>query len=324
MRADSAMGVRVGNAAEKCGVHSQEYSPEMTIRNTIREGAARLQAGGIEDAALDARLLMLQTLDTDTAGLLFRQNDAIGAEQLRIYNRLLERRAGHEPLQYIAGFTEFMGLHFEVNESVLIPRQDTETLCERVLAETAGRSGLRLLDMCTGSGCIAIALAKLGAERFSYVCAADISERAVKTAVKNAALNQVNIDFYISDLFSGLPAVSDSKSCTKATEDAGAAFDIIVSNPPYIRTGDIEGLEPEVRAHEPVGALDGGEDGLVFYRRIAASAGHFLKPGGRLFLEIGYDEAEAVSEILSSVGYNDIRTEADPGGNDRVVYAVHP
>ena len=216
-----------------------------------------------------------------------------------------------------------MGLEFCVSPQVLIPRQDTETLVEQVLADlfpqkrTASDSGrLRLLDLCTGSGCIAISLGVLG--NFREITGADISREALKVAEKNrrhllpdCVLEEKKMAFRLieSDVFEGL---------------SGEIFDVIVSNPPYIPSGVIEGLEPEVRDHEPRIALDGDADGLKFYRKVAEESGRFLSPGGRLYLEIGYDQGEAVSRLLEAAGFIEVNVIKDIPGLDRVVAAKLP
>ena len=230
--------------------------------------------------------------------------EAYNSEKLRRSMQIaLRKRAEHVPLQYIVGETEFMGLKFKVNSSVLIPRQDTETLVEEALKVV--RPGMRVLDLCTGSGCIAISLAVKGG--FESVTATDLSKEALKVAERNARTHQVPIRFFQGDLFSALPQ-SEEKT-----------FDVITSNPPYIPTAVIATLEPEVREHEPMMALDGTEDGLKFYRQIAKEAGSWLKLGGSIYLEIGYDQGEAVSGLLKDAGFTNVRVVKDLPGKDRVV-----
>ncbi|MBQ2401319.1 MAG: peptide chain release factor N(5)-glutamine methyltransferase, partial [Lachnospiraceae bacterium] len=215
-----------------------------------------------------------------------------------------ERRKNREPLQHILGTQEFMGLEFYVNRHTLIPRQDTETLVELVLADHKEKD-IKLLDMCTGSGCIAISLAVHGG--YQYVEAADISTEALKVAEKNAEkLLQDPIRFRHSDLFGAFDPNADK-------------FDIIVSNPPYIPSDVIEELEPEVRDFEPRSALDGTEDGLFFYEKLAEECGRFLKENGSVYFEIGHDQGEAVENLLRTHGFKDTKTIKDLAGNDRVV-----
>ncbi len=232
-------------------------------------------------------------------------------EKLSAYENTLEKRASRIPLQQILGQQEFMGLTFFVNEHVLIPRQDTETLVELVLNEQKDKN-ISILDMCTGSGCIAVSLKKLG----GYACVegADISEEALKVAKRNSEEILENSDvnssrtgviFRRSDMFSAFPETE--------------RFNVIVSNPPYIPSAVIEKLEPEVRDHEPRGALDGTADGLCFYRILAEECAKHLTPGGHVYFEIGYDQGAAVKELLDIHGFKDTRVIQDLTGKDRVV-----
>ena len=232
-------------------------------------------------------------------------------EKLSAYENTLEKRASRIPLQQILGQQEFMGLTFFVNEHVLIPRQDTETLVELVLNEQKDKN-VSILDMCTGSGCIAVSLKKLG----GYACVegADISEEALKVAKRNSEEILENSDvnssrtgviFRRSDMFSAFPETE--------------RFNVIVSNPPYIPSAVIEELEPEVRDHEPRGALDGTADGLYFYRILAEECAKHLTPGGHVCFEIGYDQGAAVKELLDIHGFKDTRVIQDLTGKDRVV-----
>lgn len=210
---------------------------------------------------------------------------------------LIERRKAHEPLQYILGEWEFMGLTFKVNEDVLIPRQDTETLAEEAERLIVGRGFRSLLDICTGSGCIGISLAK---RTGIGVCLSDISERALEIAKINAALNGTDCKLVKSDLFSG----------TKG------GFDIITANPPYIRSAEFGSLQAEV-GYEPRLALDGGDDGLDFYRRIKDDFSEHLNENGVLLMEIGFDQAESVNKLFAGCG--NVRIIKDICGLDRVV-----
>ena len=254
------------------------------------------------------------------------EQDAKVQEQIRTYREMIEKRASRIPLQQILGSQEFMGLDFFVNEHVLIPRQDTETLVELVLQEQQGPEK-KLLDLCTGSGCIAISLAVKGGYR--SVTATDLSEEALKVAERNAKMHGFAVVshtetqdapeqaghpfiFRQGDLFTAMP------------QSEAGTFDIITSNPPYIPTAVIATLEPEVREHEPMMALDGTGDGLKFYRRIAKEAGAWLKPGGAVYLEIGYDQGKAVSELLSEAGFDKVRVVKDLPGKDRVVCGIWP
>lgn len=199
------------------------------------------------------------------------------------------------------GYKEFMKLKFEVNKSVLIPREDTEVLVQEILDVFKNKKNLKILDMCTGSGCIAISLAKY-LDSTCSIDAVDLSTDALEVAKRNATLNKVTVNFINSNLF----------------ENVISKYDVIVSNPPYIKKDDIKNLQAEVK-REPMMALDGGEDGLLFYREIALKAKGFLVDGGSLVFEIGFDEANEVSEILKENGYEDITVIKDFGGNDRVI-----
>jgi len=269
-------------------------------------------------------------------------------EKLSAYEHALKKRAARIPLQQIIGQQEFMGLSFFVNEHVLIPRQDTETLVELVLQEQKDKD-ISILDMCTGSGCIAVSLKKLGG--YAHVEGADISEESLKVAKRNSEeilenndvnndavssrteqiqnctnltnnqnkqdnseermvseaskLSQAGVTFRHSDMFSNFPETEQ--------------FDVIVSNPPYIPSAVIEELEPEVRDHEPRGALDGTADGLYFYRILAEECAKHLTPGGHVYFEIGYDQGMAVKELLDNHGFKDTRVIQDLAGKDRVV-----
>ncbi len=294
----------------------------VTLRALLQEGTERLRAAGIEEARLDARLLLQESFGVDAAHFLLQEREPLESwlpdpaerqEKLRLWQERLARREDREPLQQILGETEFYGLPFRVTKDVLCPRQDTETLVDKVLSEyeNVDKSRRSFLDLCTGSGCIGITLRKIAG--FGRGLCVDISAAALAVARENAARNLVadrNLVFQQSDLFSSVGEY--------LTEQGLAGFDIIVSNPPYIRSEEIEQLAPEVRDHEPRLALDGKEDGLYFYRKIIGEAAEYLLPGGALYLEIGYDQGEAVRELLTAAGFTDISVEKDLGGNDRV------
>ena len=333
----------------------------MTLQQLLDQGTEQLRSAGVPDAGLDARYLLLDTFGLGLASFLAdrgRNVDGLpgGVEKAQAYEALIARRAGRIPLQQLLGVQEFMGLEFFVNEHVLIPRQDTETLVELVL-EGRKQRDLDVLDVCTGSGCIAVSLARLGGYR--SVTALDVSAEALKVAEKNAAalLGEYDGDFRLvqSDMFAGLetketeaqpgqepgkaeilPGQEPGKAEILPEQAAGKAaasrdltrpsltpqFDILVSNPPYIPSQVIEGLEPEVRDHEPRLALDGSPDGLKFYRILASEGKRFLRPGGAVYFEIGWDQAQAVSALLEREGFTQIRTVKDMAGMDRVVGAV--
>lgn len=324
---------------------------DLTLREALRFGEQYLAQRGIADAAVDAWLLLEYVTGLTRAQYLACADEPLGvpavlpgehsaqhparaggsvsvsvvlsgehsvqhparagepaaqgsADSERLFQRyreLLEKRSSHIPLQHLTGEQEFMGLPFYVNEHVLIPRQDTETLAEEALKRL--RADMKVLDLCTGSGCIALSLAKLGPK--IRVDASDISREALAVAEKNARRLGVRVRLIHSDLFSGI----------------AGPYDMIVSNPPYIRTSVIEELSEEVRLHEPFQALDGREDGLYFYRRIIKEGKSRLSENGWLLLEIGYDQAEEVASLLAGGGFREIMTVRDLAGHDRVVTA---
>lgn len=266
-------------------------------------GKEKLQKAGITEAELDARLLLEFICHTDRNALYAHGDLEIEEEKMQDFLQLIEKRAVHIPLQHLTGEQNFMGLDFLVNEHVLIPRQDTEILVEEIMRDL--HDGIRILDMCTGSGCILLSLL-----HYSNDCSGvgvDVSEDALAVARQNAdRLAEKQAVFIQSDLF----------------EKVEGSFDLIVSNPPYIRSQEIAGLMPEVREHEPHLALDGKDDGLHFYREIIKGAMLQLKRGGQLFFEIGYDQGEAVQALLAANGYTEIAVVKDYAGLDRVVYGT--
>ena len=272
----------------------------MNYREAFETGKGTLAAAGIEEAELDARLLLEEICGTDRNTLLVHGDRNVTEEELAQYKEMLEKRSVHIPLQQIIGRQSFMGLDFYVDENVLIPRQDTELLVEEALKEL--HDGMRILDMCTGSGCILLSLLK-----YSNDCegiGADISEEALKVAERNRVqLGLENATFIRSDLF----------------EAVEGKFDLLVSNPPYICSDVIDTLMPEVREQEPRQALDGSADGLHFYRRILAECRTYLKPGGILLFEIGYDQGEAVKRLMEENGFLEVEVKKDYGRLDRVV-----
>ena len=279
----------------------------MTINELRSRGVRCLEDAGIDDAATDAALLMEYTLKTDRNHILAYGNDEVSDKQADDYDALIKRRAEHIPLQYITGHQEFMGLDFEVCEDVLIPRLDTECLVEEAMIEI--EDGMRVLDLCTGTGCIIISLARY--KNDLNAVGVDISVKAVEVAARNSESNGVEVCFLQGDLY-------------EALDDIGDRYDAIISNPPYIAGAVIDTLMEEVRDHEPLIALCGGEDGLDFYRRIIDGADSHLVPGGVILFEIGYDQGEAVSDMLREHGYSDVKVIKDLAGLDRVVKAHRP
>lgn len=252
----------------------------MTIREALRLAAARLEQAGVPDADVDAAYLLASVLKEDTLAMRINGHRELAAPQRAAFGALCDRRAAREPLQYILGETEFMGLTFHVEPGVLIPRADTEILVEKALAWM--KSGARVLDIGTGSGAIAVSLAKLG--RQAQVTAVDVSDRALEIARRNAERNGAAVEFVKSDCFSALK---------------GRKYDMIVSNPPYISADEMRGLMPEV-TREPELALFGGADGLDFYRRISREAPEYLNEGGCLLFEIGWLQKDAVSALVKA------------------------
>ncbi len=284
----------------------------MTFSELYRSGLGKLIGAGVEDASLDARLLLCDAFEIDTAAYLSRIREEVtdGAAAER-YLELIEERASRRPLQYIEGYTEFMGLRIKIDESALIPRQDTELLCELVLAENEKKE-LSVLDLCTGSGAIALSLYRYGG--YEKIVGTDISKEALELAEKNRRLLFPGSPYPV---FSYSDIYSDMRDIMREHEIV--LFDVIVSNPPYIRPEVIAELSPEVRDYEPYGALFGGIDGLEFYRRIIKDAPIHLKKGGGLYLEVGHDEGEAVSRMMTDRGLSSVQTVKDHSGCDRVV-----
>ena len=276
----------------------------MTFRELLTEGKNALTACKIEDAELDAWLLLEHISHMNRAAFFLRQQENASQEDICRYRDLIRQRGSHIPVQHLTGTQEFMGLEFKVNSQVLIPRQDTETLVEEALKVL--EPGMNVLDLCTGSGCIIVSLMKY--KEGLTGTASDISKQAILVAKENAKQNQVEVEFVSSDLF---------KSIT-------GTYDMIISNPPYIPTEVIGGLMPEVKNFEPMEALDGKEDGLYFYREIASEAGNFLNSNGYLYFEIGHDQGGKVAAIMESNGYRNVRVVKDLAGNDRVVMGNLP
>jgi len=262
-----------------------------------------LSAKGVENSRLEAEWLLCAATGLDRVGLYLHFEKPLNSDELTSFRAMVARRGRREPLQHILGSQEFHGLEFEVSSDVLIPRHDTETLVDGALARKP--DALTLLDIGTGSGCIAVALARLLPN--ATVTASDISPAALTVARRNAGRNEVTIEFLAGSLLEPV---------------AGRRFDLIVSNPPYIPTTDISQLEPEVRDFDPRNALDGGPDGLDFYRMLIPAALAHLNPLGWLLVEVGAGQAPAVAELFRSCsGYAPVETAHDPGGIERLVGA---
>lgn len=289
----------------------------MRILDALRTASERLEQGGIDDHLADAEIICYHVAQLERLTA-FLDNPEITPGTLRSIQRLTARRLKGEPVQYLVGAVEFWGLTIAVGSGVLIPRPETELLVEEAIrtvkkgdedlpsSEAAG-SPVAILDLCTGSGCIALALAK----RFPEACVTgtDISGRALTYAKKNAAANHIfNAVFRKGHLFEPLKKTG--------------RFDVITANPPYIRTGDLPGLQPEVREWEPENALDGGPDGLGFYREILLKAPDYLIPGGTIVFELGYDQAAEVKTLARAQGFNKIMITNDYAGIGRILSAA--
>lgn len=284
----------------------------MTYREAYVEGVRLLAERGIEEAKTDARLLLEYVCHTDYQALYTQGGRMLDEIQEQTYVTYLKKRMERIPVQYLTHNQSFMGIDFYVNQHVLIPRQDTEILVEEVMRYL--HDGMAVLDLCTGSGCILLSLL-----RYSNGCfgvGTDVSAEALAVAADNADTlgfrekkERGELFFLQGDLY-------------EALKPGLPAFDVIVSNPPYIRSGTIPTLMPEVKEHEPLLALDGGTDGLTFYRRIIDGAPAFARRESALFFEIGADQGDAVSGMMQKAGYRDVRVIKDYAGLDRVVYGV--
>ena len=298
----------------------------MKLRDILNDGKEILIKNKIDNAEYDATEILLKLLDMDMSRFLFecdddledKYNSSLIRDLIDEFDELIEARSKHYPLQYLIGETYFCGLKFEVDNSTLIPRQDTEVLVEKVIADNPDKNKF-VLDLCTGSGCIAISLANLG--NYKLVVGTDISKDALNVAAKNAEelINEDSIIdemsqriyFLQSDLFDNFDKINDQIGVN--------TFDIITANPPYIRTGDIDSLQDEIKNYEPLIALDGDKDGLKYYRNIAKDAKKYLNDDGKIYLEIGFDQAKDVKSIFEKNGYTHIETIKDFSQNDRVI-----
>ncbi len=287
------------------------------MHEILAEAEEKLKKAKIYEAKTDAWLLFEFIFQIDRAHYFLEMTENIadkkhGTELYEKYKEAVSMRSHHIPLQYITGHQMFMGIDFMVNHDVLIPRQDTEILAEKALKACQSiferkKEVLHVLDMCTGSGCLAVSLKMLSKAPINMT-AVDLSKKALKTAAENAKKNCCEIEFVNSDLFEKL---------------GKRKFDIIVSNPPYIKSREIPLLMEEVRNYEPLMALDGEEDGLRFYREITGKSREYLKAAGVLFYEIGYEQAEDVIKILEKNGFENIQVFQDLAGLDRVVMAEY-
>ena len=279
----------------------------MKIKDVIKQGSLILKEHSIEDSNMKSRIVLADLLNKTKEYLMIHDDEEIEDGLKDIFLNRIERLKNHEPLQYVINKQEFMGFEFYVDKNVLIPQPDTENLVEEVILLSDNlrknyKKQLRILDMCTGSGAIAISICKLLENVLIY--ASDISKEAIKIAEENSIRNSANVMFFESDLFEKISELYK--------------FDIIASNPPYIEKEVIKTLSEEVKK-EPLLALDGGEDGLDFYNKIAQDAKIYLNKNGYLVFEIGYNQKEEVKKILIENGYKNIYSRKDLGGNDRIV-----
>ncbi len=284
-------------------------SEEWTVRKVLDWTRGHFEKQEIDAPRLTAELLLAHLLKVSRVKLYVDLDRPLQKDELAQYKALIQRRLAHEPTQYLMGTREFYGRPFAVDPRVLIPRNETELLVEAVLRALPKETKARVLDVCTGSGCIALSIA---AERpQASVWATDLMENALEVARSNAeALGAgARVTFMQGDLFAAVPL--------------GPTFDVIVSNPPYVKTSELATLQKEVR-QEPRVALDGGADGLDLIRRIAADALPRLKPGGLLALEIGEDQGPATAELLTRVGCHEVRVELDLERRDRMVFGRAP
>jgi len=277
-----------------------------TIGSLLTRGYEKLKNAGIESYQIDSQLLLSKAIDKDRVFILTHRDMPVSEKASEEYLRLVDLREKNMPVKYILGECEFMGYMFKVREAVLIPRPDTEVLVENVIALVKERGYRKICDVCTGSGIIGITVAK-ECEETEVLCL-DISSAAIKTAMENAK------DLGVSERV--------GVACSDLLEyalDRGIGFDVIVSNPPYIRTSEIDGLMADVKEYEPFEALCGGEDGLEFYRKITEQSRLLLRKDGMLAFEIGYDQRADVMNILAEKGFTNVASAEDLSGNDRVV-----
>lgn len=280
----------------------------MTIEEMLNKGKRMLKEAGIQEADLDAWYLLEFVTGVSRAMYFAMPDQTVSKEEQEQYEAYIEKRSSHIPLQHLTGEQQFMGLDFQVTQDVLIPRQDTEILVEEAISMIQGPQ--KILDVCTGSGCILLSILHYVKKEKKISLTGmgiDISEKALAIAEKNAKNLGIDASFMQSDLF----------------ENVTGKWNMIVSNPPYIRTEVIHTLQDEVKLHDPWIALDGKEDGLYFYKKIIEEAGEYLEKDGTLLFEIGHDQAEDVMGLLKEAGYSNVRAKKDLAGLDRVVIGVY-
>lgn len=272
----------------------------MNVKKAVQEVRKKLAENNIDTPLLDAQLIVGKAADMTRVQILTYPDKILEENEICKINEMCCERIKRKPMQYILGVCEFMGLNFKVNPYTLIPRGDTEILVEKAIEIVERNNYASVLDIGTGSGAIAISMAKY---TNADVDAVDIAECALDTAMENAGENKVNVNFFTSDLFSNV----------------NRKYDIILSNPPYIERDVIKTLEPDVKNYEPISALDGGKDGLDFYRRIICDIDRYLNKKGCVIFEIGYNQGDNVSNLLRENGFGNIAVEKDLSGLDRVV-----
>jgi release factor glutamine methyltransferase len=272
----------------------------MTVGDKLREIRLRLKEAELDSWSLDAQLIVARAMGFTKLQLVTRDTQEVSESEADSIEAMLLRRLKHEPMQYILGECEFMGLMFEVSSATLIPRADTENLVERAIAEIRQRGYSSLLDLCTGTGAIAVSIAAMTGIK---AVASDISEGALRVAERNAGRNNTDVSFIQSDLFDNIKG----------------KFDIITSNPPYIESSVIPTLDSQVKDYEPLTALDGGESGLDFYVKIIDNSQEFLNKGGMLIFEIGYNQGEEVAKLMQNAHFQNVTVSRDLAGLDRVV-----
>ncbi len=280
----------------------------MTIEEALKNGTKILKQAGIEEADLDAWYLLEYVTNVSRAMYFALPSRSVSQEEQKKYDFYIEQRSMHIPLQHLTGEQQFMGLDFKVTPDVLIPRQDTEILVEEALSLI--NNPLKILDVCTGSGCILLSILRYAREEKKIQLdgmGIDISDKALDIAKKNAENLGIEATFVQSDLF----------------QNVSGKWNMIVSNPPYIRTEVIHTLQEEVKLHDPWIALDGKEDGLYFYRKIIKEAGEYLEEGGNLLFEIGHDQGQDVKALFEEAGYSEVKVKKDLAGLDRVVIGVY-
>jgi release factor glutamine methyltransferase len=288
---------------------SEGLENSLTIADALREAAARLRVVGLTEPRREAGSLLSHALGRDRTFLIMHADEALTASQAKDFRAYVERRAAGEPFQYIAGRQEFYGLEFEVGPEVLIPRPETELLVEKALELLKGTDAPLLCDVGTGSGCIVVTLLHERADAHGF--ALDLSDAALAVAARNAARHGVEerLQLLVSDCFDAL----------RSDEHEGLRFDLVASNPPYIAESDLEALQREVREHEPRGALTPGGDGLAIIRRLVAEAPRFLKPGGHLLVEIGFEQHEQVAALIDPAVWTLLDIHRDLQGIPRTV-----